>query len=303
MAFDVLRDRLAAVIREGRVRYGTVASSLYALGHIDLSQVKNLQEACALWLRQIFDSGYPEHARWTMANPVVEMFGKLIDSLPPGNYSHIHFTMLRPLSDFLLLNEKFCSALDEPTRRGVIALRMLSIGVGALRTDPLLLPTLTPAILQILTSTLLSTHPLRPRRLALCLFQRTEPGWFSTQAEASSNAERAKLLEAVGDPFQFSPDPPPEDGKPQASISYKPIRNAALLIEFAGTDLWRDHLCPSNFTSCEEVLSTEEGRGGLFQETLRWGLNHRMRHNNKLAPALRRLGEMECWNTAEVVVT
>ena len=305
VAFDVLRDHLATVIREGHARPQTVGSLLFALGILDLSKVANLQEACALWLRQILDSGYPEGMQYSMASSVVVFFGKKLDSPLSERHIRVHSTALRPLSDFLLLSEKLYPAecpLNGPPYPGVMALRMLSIGVGGRHADPMLRPTLTPAILQTLASALLPTHPLRSRRLALQLFQGTGTGWFSTQAEAFSNAERAELLGAVGDPFRFTPDPPLQDGQPQATTFYEPIGSAALLVEFAGSESWRVHLFPSNFASCEEVLSTEKGRDRFFREASGRGTSLRMRSVDKLASALRRLEEMECWNTAEVVV-
>jgi len=79
----------------------------------------------------------------------------------------------------------------------------------------------------------------------------------------------------------------------------------ALLIEFAGSDSCRDHLRPSNFISCEEFASTEQGRGLAFRGMLEWGSNSRtepLDSTTKLVSALGRLEELECWNTAEVVL-
>ena len=306
MASDVLRDRLVAVIREGHIRPDTVNSLLTALGWLDLSQVTNFHEACALWLRQILDSGYPERMQYSMASSVVVFFAKTIDSPLSKRHIRVHSTTLRPLSDFLLLSNKLYPTefpLNPlPPHQGAIALHMLSIGMVDLHPDLMLHSTLTPAILQILTLAPPPTHLLQSRISALRLFQGTGPGWFSTQAEAFSNVEREKLLRAVGDPFRFTPDPPPQDGQPQVTTFHDPIGTTALLIEFALSDLWRDHLHPSNFASCEELLSTEKGRDHFFRKTSRHGMDHWVRRVNGFTSALRRLEEMECWNTAEVVV-
>ena len=304
-AFRILRTRLAAVIREGRIQPYIFSSILSALGDLDLPQEMYLQEPCLLWLRQTLASGYPEDMRYSMASSVVELLGETFDFPILQRLLHRNPTALLPLSDFLLLSEKFYPTEPpqfQPSYPGVIALRVLSIGVAGPHDDPARRATLTPTILQTLTSVLLPTNPLRSRRSALLLFQGTGPIWFSTQVEAFSNADRANLLATVGDPFRFAPDPPLRHGHPQITTDYDPILNAALLIEFAGTDLWRDHLRPSNFASCEEVLSTEEGRHDFFQELLRCGRNYRMGRVDKIASALGRLEEMECWNTAEVVV-
>jgi len=295
-ATDVLRDCLAAVIREGHVQPGIVRSSLSTLGDLDLPQTANFQEACVLWLRQILDSGYSEDMRYLMASSVVVFFGKQLGSPFAERFYHIHSDALRPLLDFLLLSERLYPT-ELPPYPGVIALRILSIETGRGDFDPTILP--------ILAATLQPTHPLQSRRLALKLFQRPDFGWLSPQAEIFSSIERARLLEAIGDPFQFPPDLPPQDGQPNVATSYDPILSVALLIEFAGSDLWRDHLRPLNFASCEEFASTEEGRGLIFQGVLEWGSNAQTEpfsSATKLVSALRRLEELNCWNTAEVVL-
>ena len=231
-----------------------------------------------------------------MANAVVEFFGKQLGSPFAERFYHIHSHALRPLLDLLLLSERLYPT-ESPPFPGVIALRILSIETGRGDFDP--------AILPILTTTLLPTHPLQSRRLALKLFQRPAFGWFSPQAEAFSTVERARLLEAVGDPFQFTPDLPPQDGQPEVTTVYDPISSMPLLIEFAGSDLWRGHLRPSNFISCEKFASTEQGRGLVFRGMLEWGSNSQtepLDSTTKLVSALGRLEELECWNTAEVVL-
>ena len=296
MAFDVFRDRLAAVIREGHIQPGTVSSLLFTLGDLDLPQVLNFQEACILWLRQILDSEYPEDMRYLMASSVVAFFGKQLGSPLAERFDHVHSAALRPLLDFLLLSEKFYPVESSPYP-GVIALRILSIETGRGDFDPELLP--------ILTSTLLYTHPLQSRRLSLKLFLRPGLEWLSPQAEIYSSVERARLLEAIGDPFQFTPDLPPQDGQPNVTTDYNPISSATLLIEFAGSDLWRDYLHPLNFASCEEVASTEEGKGRIFRWMFEWAadiLKEPLDSVTKLVSALRCLEGIECWNTAEVVV-
>ena len=295
-AAEVLRDRLTAVIREGHIQPGIVRTTLSTLGDLDLPQGANFQEACVAWLRQILDSGYPEDMRYLMASSVVEFFGKQLGSPFAERFDHIHSAALRPLLDFLLLSERLYPT-ESPPYPGVIALRISSIETGRGDFDP--------AILPVLTSTLLQTHPLQSRRLALKLFQRPDFGWLSPQAEAFSSVERSRLLEAVGDPFQFAPDLPPQDGQPKVTTGYDPISSMALLIEFAGSDLWGDHLRPLNFVSCEAAASTEEGRGLVFQGMFRWCSNIQAEPLDsaaKLVSALRRLEELESWNTTEVML-
>ena len=297
-AANVLRDHLAAVIEEGHIQYGIVSTTLSTLGDLDLPQDVTFQAACVAWLRQILNSGYPEDKRYLMATSVVVFFGKQLGSPDPfaPRFDHIHSAALRPLLDFLLLNERFYPR-EARLRPGVIALRILSIVTGRGDFDP--------AILPVLTSALLQTHPLQSRRLALKLFQRPDFEWFSPQAEAFSTVERARLLEAMGDPFQFTPDLPPQEGQPKVTIDYNPMLSVALLTEFAGSDLWRDHVRSLNFASCEEAASTEGGRGLVFRDMFRWLQNVLKKPHDsaaKLVSALRRLEELECWNTAEVML-
>ena len=42
-----------------------------------------------------------------------------------------------------------------------------------------------------------------------------------------------KFLQAVGDPFQFTPDPPLQDGQLADAADYDPMMVVVILIEFA----------------------------------------------------------------------
>jgi len=129
--------------------------------------------------------------------------------------------------------------------------------------------------------------------------------WLPSQTENVLDQDLDKFLRAVGDPFQFPSDPPPRDGQPVFTANYHPMRAVVVLIEFASSDLWRDHLHHSNFVSCEESLSTEEGK----RTALRWMLvvatdswPKSLHTPAKITAATKRLEELQCLNTAEVVV-
>lgn len=224
-----------------------------------------------------------------MARSAVALLGRQFGPQFSEHSSRALATGIRPLLDFLLLSERHHSA-ESPTYPGAVALRFVLDATPHRSFDPTILP--------ILTSILLPTHPLQSRTLALKLFQRPGHQWCSSQAQSFSDTDRARLLEAVGDPFQFTPDPPPQDGQPTTITDYEPMLTAVLLIEFASSDLWRDHLRHSNFTSCEEIISTEEGRDLAIQhmdqeETGSW---------TGLPSAIERLEELGCRNTAEAVI-
>lgn len=67
------------------------------------------------------------------------------------------------------------------------------------------------------------------------------------------------LLRAVSDPFQY-PNLPLRFERSGGTTSYKPMIVMVVLIEFASSSLWWNHLNRSNFDSCEEALSTKEKR-------------------------------------------
>jgi len=113
------------------------------------------------------------------------------------------------------------------------------------------------------------------------------------------------LLQAVGDPLQFNPDLPPQDGQPMGAVEYKPMMAAVILIELASSDLWRNHLHRSNFTSCEEITSTEEGRRSAHScrfKTAAASVREFFCTLVKIVATIRRLEELQCPNIAEVVI-
>ena len=119
------------------------------------------------------------------------------------------------------------------------------------------------------------------------------------------NKDLDKLLRAVGDPFQSTPDLPLQDGKPWDVADDEPMMAAVVLIELASSGLWRDHLDRSNFASCEKIVSTMEGK----RMALRCMLNTATHTWSKylcmpaeIIAVTRRLEELQCLNTAEVVI-
>jgi len=248
------------------------------------------------WITAILDSDYPEDEQYRMASHAVRLLGKQFDPGDPVTISVVNHTWVTPLVRFLSLCEKF-HATDSPPHPGIIALRILSTGPGSAHFDV--------AILPILTRTLLPTHPLQSRDLALKIFHIFRSGWLSLQMQTISDENIENLLQAVGDPFQLTPDLPPQDGSPAGTADYNPMMAAAVLIEFASSDRWKQHLRDSNFTSCEEIVSTEEGIDALKQvldavadEWLGF-----TRDSAKITATIGRLRELQCLNTVEVVIT
>lgn len=231
-----------------------------------------------------------------MSSSVIQLLGSHLYSEDLDGLHYMDPAWILPTLGFLSLCEKFYTTEPRP-HPGLTALRILSSSprgadVGA-------------AALSVLTSTLLPTHPLRARSLALKAFCRLIFGWFSPQMENVPGQDLEKLLHAVGDPFQFTPDIPLEDGQSAFTPNYEPMMAIVVLLEFASSELWRDHLQHLNFASCEGIVSTKEGKEGA----LKWMLTVATRswfeflHTPlKITAALRRLEEIRCMNTAEVVI-
>ncbi|KAF9789595.1 hypothetical protein BJ322DRAFT_1043170 [Thelephora terrestris] len=88
-------------------------------------------------------------------------------------------------------------------------------------------------------------------------------------------------------------------------IDYGPFDAAVVLIEFASSDLWRNHLHPSNFATFEELLSSEEGKRTaterMFIAAIRpW--QECLCAASKVHAAIGRLEELQCSNVAEFMI-
>ena len=266
------------------------------LARLNPFQVVGIEELGFIWMAEILSSGYPEEYRYHMASRIVEMLGKHFFPQPPViPPSHVKPVWIPPLLDFLSLCEKLHVEVFPPYP-GPIALRMLSTiqypcGFAA-------------AILPVLASTLLPTNPLESRNLALKVFHTFMSEWFSPQIENILNRDLNKLLRAVGDPFQHL-DLPLQDGQPADTGDDDSLRVTVILMEFASSDLWGNHLCYSNFASCEWIVSTDEGRIAVLKCMLRiatFSLPDFLDTPTKIIAAIRRLEELQCFSTAEIII-
>ena len=298
-ALDCLRKQLITIIKAGNaenVPSGIISSTLSTLSDLNVSRVANIQDACISWIDEIFNSTYLEGEQYSMASSAVALLGARFDPPPPPSIeftSDDRATAVRPLLDYLLLSEGH-RPTESPQDLEAIALQAIYATAEHKYFDP--------KALDVLAHTL-PTHRLRS--LALGLFQQPGFEWWSLPADVIADVDRASLLEAVGDPFQFdTPDPTPQGRGPIAATSYEPMRTITLFIEFTSSDLWKGHLRHSNFASCEEKVSTQEGRGTAFgymdeRKSIRAGP---FNSTASLILAAKRLEELGCWDTAEVVM-
>jgi len=265
---------------------------LSTLIHLGPFRAMDSEEFGFMWITEILNSGYEEEWRERMASEVVGSLGKHLFCGDPASFVDVQPAWVPPLLGFLSLSGKIGTTRSS----AFIALRILA-------TCPVSAD-LCPMVLPILHSTLLPNHHPQARHLALNIFLKSMSGWFSSQMENVPSKDLERLVQAVGDPFKF-PDLPPQDGKPVDPPHYNPTMTTAVLIEFASSDLWRNYLRHSNFTSFEEMASTLDGKRTALRDMLnmtiyRWpGF---LRTAAKIVMAIKRLEELQCFNTAEVVI-
>jgi hypothetical protein len=293
MARNLFYQRLQIFIREEKGNEKSPSWALSASIHLDPHPFEDNIELGFSWVAGALNSGYPEEECFGMAREVVRLLGKRFYSW--SFYHDVKSAWIPPLLAFLSLSEKFDS-VNSPPYPGFIALHILSTSRGY--------PGFCKSLLPVLASTLLPTHPLQSRCLALKIFHTFISGWFS-EMENVSDKDRGNLVEAIGDPFQFNPDLPLQDGKSVGRADYEPTEAMVVLIGFVSSELWRNHLRRSNFTSGEKILSTREGkrtalRCMLDTATHKWSWY--LYTPTKIIAAIRRLEELQCPNTAEAVV-
>ena len=274
---------------EGKADEDALSSVLYASIHLDPFEAMGGGELGFLWITEILNSGCEESRREWMASQVVGSLGKHFfrkDSVPRISMEP---AWIPPLLAFLSLSEK----VDGRRKHNLTALRILATSPRS--TD------FGTTVLPILVSSLLPTYPLQSRRITLQVFYTFAPGWFSSQMENVSSEDLNKLVQAVGDPFQ-SPDFPLQDGKPMDLPYYNPKLVAAVLIGFASSDLWQHHLLRSNFTSLEVTVSTWEGKRAALECMAYCKPPKCLFTATGIVTAIRRLEELQCPNTTEVVI-
>ena len=291
-AINIFFQQLQICIKEKRADQQYLTMVIFSSAHLNPLQVLENGELGISLVADILNSGYQERGRYQMASEAMQLLGKWFKSVP---FLVVHHHWIPTLLGFLSLCEKFylTESLPHP---GSITLCMLFDSPSYSGFCEMVFP--------ILTSILLPTHPLQSRSLALGVFNRFRNEWFSSQMENILYKDLSGLLQAVGDPFQF-PNLPLWDGQPMVMAGYEPMMTVILLIEFASSDLWQNHLCHSNFTSCEEIMSTGEGRRAALKcmwDLITHSRSELLRTPVKMIVAIERLVELKCFNTAEVVI-
>jgi len=199
-------QQLRVSIRDGKAKPDVLHSILSVLNHLDPFEVD--EEYGFLWVTDILNSGYTDNDRHQMATRVIQLLGK---KFHPDYPVSLFPNCIPPLLDFPPPHEN----LKPPG--GLIALRILTFG----REDS----DFGARILPVFMSILQLAHPLRSCSLALKIFHQFAAGWFSSQMESVLYKDLDRLLQAVGDPFQFQDDR-------HTTTDYEPMKTVVVLIEF-----------------------------------------------------------------------
>lgn len=281
--------QLQIQVRRREVNHDDIVVVLSASVHLNPFQAFGDAEPGFSLMTSLLNSKYPEDSCYQMACGVMELLGRWFDSVAIHIY---RLNWIPALLGFLSLCEKFYTT-QSPPYPGLIALRILS-------TCPEY-PGFSTMVLPILTPILLPTHPLQSRSLALKVFYQLMHKWSPPQRETVLANDLNRLLQAVGDPFQSIPE-----GESMEAADCGPVVAAVTLIGLMASDLWHNHLHHSNFTSCEEIVSTEEGRRtfliSMFNAaTHSW--SKLLSTPAQMVMAIRHLEELQCINTAEVVIS
>ena len=265
-----------------------LTSILSTLLHLDPFQASGTVKCGFEWIDNILSSDYPEDDRDRVAAQAMQLLENHFCSKDPDS----PLIWITSLVQYLSRYERLF-AIHPPTCSRSIALRVLS-------TSPESTHHIT-AILPLLTLALSQTHPLQLRYPALKALHKLIPTWFFMGGIPGTDFEG--LLQAVGDSFQFTLDPPLLDGKPMDATEYDSMMVVVVLIEIASSNRWRNYLPGSNFASCESFVSTESGGKLAFN-----CLSHMattwpefLHTSLKVNAAITYLGEIQCLNTAQAV--
>ena len=293
-AINLFNQQLQMAIREGKADEHDLTSVLSTLTELDPLNDTDTAELGFSWIAEVLASGYGEIRRYQMASTIMGLLGKYFYPVVPKGPRCLQPIWMPPLLGFLSLCEKSYAA-GSPPYPGAVALPILSSSPRYPEFDGTILP--------VLTSILLPTHPLHPRRLALEILCKFMSEGLPLQTENVLDQDLDRFFRAVGDPFQFPSDPPLPDEQ-TAFVDYHPMRAVVVLIEFASSDLCRNHLRHSNFASCEEIMSTEAGKRTALRLMLTVAAHSwpKFLHTPAMITAVtNRLEELQCFNTAEVV--
>jgi len=218
----------------------------------------------AAWMEGIIRSDRHIEARCHSAQLIMRLLGKPgslpMLPLPATTYVPTLLRFLELCEDCHQSNPAFASVpqLSSQLEPEIVALQILR---SVFSREEALHGTATMLVL-VLTRVLRPEDRLQSRKLGLVLFVQLWHCWPSLpQCDGITSEACARLVDAVGDPFQLSELQPsaPTDKRLHADYGNKSV---GILLGLTLSDAWRDHLRPSNFASCAGVSlgKVTEGR-------------------------------------------
>ena len=242
-------------------------STLSTLLHVGLHDLPDFHSFCFTWLEAVLDSNYPDTDKYELSGLILLFLNDKARGMWSGDRNELefpHYPMV--LARFLLLHEDWGIPGVFPTDRSwefnafavlphpaIIALRLL---LGTPKD------TFIPPVFMAITPALQENQLCSTRAAGLRLFDCHRHWLFSPVIENIPPTHRAELLEAVGDPFDLSAVPyligPGRAQVRDIGDTYLPAKVMGLLLALTSSDTWRDYLHPTNFASCDVVMTRGE---------------------------------------------
>ena len=274
VAFDLFHKCVTRVIDDNRPHrsldnINPFLSILYTLDLPDLG-VQSISGAYVAMMESIIGSNHPIEARCHSAklvmhlldNPEIDRFFSF------ATYGRTLLRFLELCEDHYRSSPPFASVPELHIPSGanpeIIAIQILRISTG----EECDLTDLAPMLISVLTRILRPDDRLRARALGLGLFARLCRCRPSLPiSDGITPQVCARLMDAIGDPLQQSETPvDPLTLTNTLSLFERygdgidQYNNVGILLGLTMSDVWRDHLRPSNFASCAEIMSRELAR-------------------------------------------
>ena len=242
---------------------------LCTLFYVGLQDLQDFRPYCFEWLDAILDSDYPDADKYELAGLTLLFLHEKAKEMWNGDRTKLEFPRYATvLARFLLLHEKCRREGIEPKNNRGWEFDPLVVSRAHPATIALQILLGTPKHTLILPIFLVIIPALQydqwrnTRAVALKLFNRHRHWLFSPMIENLLPTHRAELLRAIGDPFDLyasthlaildrTRSGETEDARLSAKVT-------ALLLALTSSDMWRDHLHPTNFASCDAIMAEDE---------------------------------------------
>lgn len=242
---------------------------LCTLFHVGLQDLPGFHSYCFEWLCAILGSDHPDADRYELAGLTLLFLHEKAKGMWNGDRTKLEFPRYTTaLASFLLLHERckregiepknnrrweFYRLVESRAHPTTIALQIL---LGTPKDTVIL------SIFPVITPALQHNKRRNTRVVALKLFNRHRHWLFSPMIENLLPTHRAELLGAIGNPFDLYASPQlavlgrTQSGQiDDARLSAKVM---GLLLALSSSDVWRDHLHPTNFSFCDAVMAGDE---------------------------------------------